>query len=383
MPDDPAPAPASAPPGAPTSDADSTPGPADAAPSADDADGTSPTDDPEPSPIEGERPVRAGTNGFAIAALVTGAVGLVLFAIAFAVAALVQIRRRGGRGRGLALGGLGASAAWIAAAVIIAVLFGDSLFSAGEGEADPRRRDAYVLSSTLKVGDCFTAQTRDSADPNVFPSPCDSPHNGEVVAKPTLPDGPFPGAGRLAAQAAALCKERTPDNVKRVVNDDFDARAELPKRKDWEHGKRTVTCTLVYVGEGKYVGEGLALITPLSRAVITPRHEAMFEQGECLEKWDDSMTPPVVDCDRPHKFQVLATYKLQGKEYPGGEKLQKTASKGCAKRAADIWGRDSPPDGVYRTFSTPTEQEWRIGYRDVYCLIAGNGLLKRSFVPKK
>lgn len=340
---------------------------------------TSPADDPEPSPNAGERPDRARTNGFAIAALVTGAVGLVLFAIAFAVAALVQIRRRGGGGRGLALGGLGASAAWLAAAAIIAALFGDSLFSAGEAEADPRLRDGYVLSSTLKVGDCFTAQTHDSADPNVYPSPCASPHNGEVVAKATLPAGPFPEVQRLAAQAAALCEERTPDNVKKVVDDDFDARAELPKRKDWESGKRTVTCTLVYIGEDK------SLIAPLSRAVITPRHEAMFEQGDCLEKWDESMTPPVVDCDLPHQFQVLATYKLQGKEYPGRKKLEKMASEGCARRAADIWGGDPPPDHVSPTFSTPTKQQWRRGYRDVYCLITGgnNGPLKRSFVPKK
>lgn len=295
-------------------------------------DETSPADDPEPSPTAGERPDRARTNGLAIAALVTGAVGLVLFAIAFAVAALVQIRRRGGGGRGLALGGLGASAAWLAAAAIIAALFGDSLFSAGEAEADPRQRDGYVLSSTLKVGECFTAQTHDSADPNVYPSPCASPHNGEVVARATLPAGPFPGAPRLAAQAAALCEERTPDNVKKIVDDDFDARTELPKRKDWESGKRTVTCTLVYVGEDK------SLTAPLSRAVITPRHEAMFEQGDCLEKWDESMTPPVVDCDLPHQFQVLATYKLQGKEYPGRKKLEKTASEGCERRAADIWG---------------------------------------------
>ncbi|MEV4008019.1 septum formation family protein [Actinomadura sp. NPDC049753] len=342
-------------------------------------DETSPADDPEPSPIAGERPDRARTNGFAIAALATGAVGLVLFAIAFAAAALVQIRRRGGGGRGLALGGLGASAAWLAAAAIIAALFGDSLFSAGEAEADPRRRDGYVLSSTLKVGDCFTAQTHDSADPNVYPSPCASPHNGEVVAKATLPAGPFPGVQRLAAQAGALCEERTPDNVKKVVDDDFDARAELPKREDWESGKRTVTCTLVYVGEDK------SLIAPLSRAVITPRHEAMFEQGDCLEKWDESMTPPVVDCDLPHQFQVLATYKLQGKEYPGRKKLEKMASEGCARRAADIWGDDPPPDRVYPTFSTPTKQQWRRGYRDVYCLITGgnNGPLERSFVPKK
>ncbi|GGP92589.1 hypothetical protein GCM10010187_05040 [Actinomadura coerulea] len=370
--------PAWAPPDTPTSDADSTPGPADAPSPADGADETSPADGPDPSPIAGERPDRARTNGFAIAALVTGAVGLVLFAIAFAVAALVQIRRRGGGGRGLALGGLGASAAWLAAAAIIAALFGRSLFSAAEGEADPRQRDGYVLSSTLRVGDCFTAQTHDSADPYVYPLPCASPHNGEVVAEAPLPAGPFPGVGRLTARAAALCEERTPDNVKKVVDDDFDARAELPKRKDWESGKRTVTCTLVYVGEDK------ALTAPLSRSVITPRHEAMFEQGVCLEKWDDNMTPPVVDCDLPHQFQLLATYKLQDKEYPGRRKLEKMVLEGCAKRAADIWGADPPLDRVYPTFSTPTKQQWRRGYRDVYCLITGKkGPLNRSFVPKK
>ncbi|WP_149257577.1 septum formation family protein [Actinomadura sp. K4S16] len=373
-----APSPDWAPPDTLTSDADVAPGPTDETPPADTAHEPPPEDGPERPSGGDERPGRPRTNRFAIAALVTGIVGLALLSIAFAVAALVQLRRRGGRGTGLALGGLGASAAWLAAAAVVAALFGDSLFSAEDGESDPRRRDGYVLPSTLKVGDCFTAQTHDSADHYVYPSPCANPHNGEVVAEAALPAGPFPGVQRLTAQAAALCKERTPDSVKRVTAKDFDPRAEVPGRKDWESGKRTVTCTLVYVGENN------TLTAPLDRAFIVPKYETDFEQGDCLEKWDEYMAPPVVDCDLPHQYQVLATYRLRGKEYPGDKRLDEMILEGCAERAVKVWKSDPPLDKVDPTYSAPTKESWESGNRDVYCLITGrNGPLKRSFVPKK
>lgn len=331
-----------------------------------------------PSPVAGVASVRARSNRFAIIALVTGALGLALFAIAFAVIALVQIRRRGGRGRGLALGGLGASAAWLAAAAITVALFGDSLFSAGDGGSAPRRPDGYVLPSTLKVGDCFTAQTHDSADPYVYPSPCNNPHNGEVIAEAALPAGPFPGVQRLTAQAAALCKERTPGNVKKIIDADFDPRAEVPERKDWERGKRDVTCMLVYVGEDN------TLTAPIVRAFIVPKYVTEYEQGDCLEKWDEYMNSPVVECTLPHQFQVLSAYKLQGRVYPGSKRLEEMVIADCAKRAVDIWGSDPPLDRVDPTFSAPNERSWEFGDRDVYCLITGrHGPLKRSFVPKK
>lgn len=60
----------------------------------------------------------ARTSRLAIAALVTGLLGLVPVATGLAIGALVRTGRRGERGRGLAVGGLVASAAWVVAGVV-------------------------------------------------------------------------------------------------------------------------------------------------------------------------------------------------------------------------------------------------------------------------
>ncbi|WP_346045995.1 DUF4190 domain-containing protein [Actinomadura chokoriensis] len=66
----------------------------------------------EPTGAEPPAAVRRPTNRFAVVALVTGLVGMVVFAVGFAVAALVQTGRRGEKGRGLAIGGIAASLVW-------------------------------------------------------------------------------------------------------------------------------------------------------------------------------------------------------------------------------------------------------------------------------
>lgn len=93
----------------------------------------------------------------------------------------------------------------------------------------------------------------------MFPSACDHPHNGEVIAKATLPAGPYPEASKLAEQAGAVCKEHVPDKVKDVIDADFDPRAGVPGREDWNDGKREVTCTLVYVGKNNTLTTPMAI----------------------------------------------------------------------------------------------------------------------------
>lgn len=328
---------------------------------------TPPESQPAPSP--------ARTNRLAIAALVTGLIGLVVFAVAFAIAALVQTGRRRERGRGLAFGGLAASAAWAAAAAVL-VTSGATPFTSNDEGSDWIRLDGFVRISSLKVGDCFTARIHAPADPFVDPSPCDHPHNGEVTAKATLAAGPFPGNTMLSELARSACRERVRGKVRQADDDDFEPRPGLPDKETWADGEHEVTCTLVYNGEG-------SLTTNLARHMIVPAAGPTLKRGDCIEEWINyTWAQPVIECTEKHELQVLTVYEVDDREYPGLGRMKKRAIDDCAEYAAKIWGAAPPSHLVDPGFVVPTEKDWRRGIRQVVCLVESrHGPLKRSVVP--
>ena len=70
-----------------------------------------------------------GTNGMAIAALITGILGINLLAWIFGGVALSQIKRTGQNGRGMAIAGIVLGLVWVALVVIL-VAAGALTFSA-------------------------------------------------------------------------------------------------------------------------------------------------------------------------------------------------------------------------------------------------------------
>jgi hypothetical protein len=105
-----------------------------------------------PESLDHSQPDRGRTNRWAVAAVITGTVGLSVPAIGLAVAALVQTGRRGGKGRGLAVAALVMSGAWLtAAAVLLSV-------TAGNGE-DRAPETGGPRASALSAEDCFIGFT--------------------------------------------------------------------------------------------------------------------------------------------------------------------------------------------------------------------------------
>ena len=105
-----------------------------------------PSSNPPPQPTgyppgpEFPPPPAASTNGFAVAALIFGILGRLL-GFVFGIIALVQIRRTGQKGTGLAVAGLVLSALWLLALGLGLVL----LLAAGadrDAEGDHRGRKA-------------------------------------------------------------------------------------------------------------------------------------------------------------------------------------------------------------------------------------------------
>ncbi|WP_461080967.1 DUF4190 domain-containing protein [Streptomyces deserti] len=186
---------------------------------------------------------RPALNAVAVAALVLGilcflpAVGLVL-----GLVALRQIRRRGERGKGMAVAGTVLSCVGLA-------LWAVSLSTGVVSDAWQGIKDGVTGEGTayaLAKGDCFDSPTGslkgDAYD--VEEVPCGGEHDGEVFAVVELPGGSFPGDDKVTELADDKCytlQDRyamdtwaLPENV--------DVYYLVPSRQSWRIGDREITC---------------------------------------------------------------------------------------------------------------------------------------------
>ncbi|MGV4887065.1 DUF4190 domain-containing protein [Streptomyces viridosporus] len=188
----------------------------------------------------GPRPP-AAVNGVAIAALVFGvlcflpAVGLVL-----GLVALRQIRRRGERGRGMAIAGSVLSSLGLALWVLSLATGAAAEF--WEGFKEGARGNTVLV---LEKGDCFDAPDGlEGLAYEAYPVPCEEEHDGEVFALVALDDGAYPGDDRLADTADERCYDLqdvyTMDGW--ALPGHVDVYHLVPSREGWRYGDREITC---------------------------------------------------------------------------------------------------------------------------------------------
>ncbi|WP_433724213.1 DUF4190 domain-containing protein [Actinoplanes sp. CA-051413] len=151
-------------------------------------------------------PGSGGTSGFAIASLIFGILGGILLSVIFGIVALVQIRKRGQKGRGMAIAGLTLSGCWVLLIIIgvTAAIISDSGNSSSSTAGGANSGSVSVTQ--LKPGDCINGiQTVGSVEDLPVIS-CALPHEGEVYANFNLPAGPWPGDAEVQKQAEKLCE---------------------------------------------------------------------------------------------------------------------------------------------------------------------------------
>ncbi|MFI9615712.1 DUF4190 domain-containing protein [Streptomyces sp. NPDC052023] len=191
-----------------------------------------------PYPPPGLPPV----NGAAIAALVLGilcflpGVGLVLGLIA-----LRQIKRKGERGKGMAVGGAVVSAVGLA---LLAVSLSTGAVSAvWEGFKEGARENVIVSPDK---GECFDAPdgSLEGETYDVEVVPCSGRHDGEVFATVTLPGGTFPGDDQVTKVADDRCYalEGAYAMDSWALPDHVDVYYLTPTRETWILGDREITC---------------------------------------------------------------------------------------------------------------------------------------------
>lgn len=184
----------------------------------------------------------AGTDGFAIASLLCGLVGLVPLAAVFGIRALVRIGRSDRPGRGLAVAGLALSVLWLGIGV---VKLGPSLVAAPAQQASGGTDYIHVMGA----GDCFDS----SADgEHVTKLPCAQPHDEQILDRIDVGGGTdaYPGLEAIREPALTTCRiAATAYFTTSAPPAGLEFFVHLPTRGSWLGGVRTATCTFGRPGE--------------------------------------------------------------------------------------------------------------------------------------
>ncbi|MFF4047578.1 DUF4190 domain-containing protein [Streptomyces chartreusis] len=276
----------------------------------------------------------APVNGVAIGALVLGilcfvpAVGLVLGLIA-----LAQIKKRGERGKGMAIAGSVLSSVGLVLWALALSTGGASDFWDGFREAAGGEGTAY----SLETGDCFDSPGGDLEGEtyDIDEVPCSGAHEAEVFAIVKLPDDTYPSypgddeMSRIADDKCFGLQDRYAMDPW-ALPDDAAVYYFIPSRESWRFGDRAITCMFGSTKDnGKLTGslhndasmldtDQVAFLTAVNAVDVTlyeepekyPEedlaanrawakdvHAALGEQIEALRghRWEGDTEQPVTD----------------------------------------------------------------------------------------
>ncbi|MER6672600.1 septum formation family protein [Streptomyces sp. NPDC000983] len=296
--------------------------------------------------------VPAPVNGLAIAALVLGilcflpAVGLVL-----GLVALAQIRRRGERGRGMAIAGAVVSGVGLVLWTVVLSTgvvsdVADAFEEAARGEGT-----AYALAK----GDCFDspADSLEGVTYDVTEVPCAGRHDGEVFAVVELPGGRFPGDDSVTRTAEDKCYVLETEYAMDywAVPEDVGVYYLVPSRDSWAFGDREITCLYGSLDDkGTLTGslrsdrttlddDQVALLEALNAV-----DDVLFEEPEDYPEDDLPVnTDWAKDVEAVLAEQIEA---LEGRDWQGGSGKAVTALAEDMEDARSHWAKAAATDDV-------------------------------------
>ncbi|NYV75719.1 DUF4190 domain-containing protein, partial [Streptomyces sp. UH6] len=215
---------------------------------------------PPPGPYGGPGP-QTSYNGLAITALVFGIVCCVpLLGVVFGVIALFQIKKKGQRGKGMAIAGIVLSA--LSSLLLVVSLFTGFWKDFGREFSEGFKEGAREANVTagLEPGDCFDepGMPDDSSSLEQYEVldieevSCDGPHDGEAYARFDLPEGEFPGEDEVIDLADERCSAEvtaySPDSWK--VSQHAYYTYFFPMEENWRLlDDRTVVCVFASLTE--------------------------------------------------------------------------------------------------------------------------------------
>jgi hypothetical protein len=195
-----------------------------------------------PMPPQGwyvERP----TNGLAIASLATSLTCVPVLPVVFGIISLRQVRRRGDRGKGLAIAG-------ICVSVVLSLLTALLVTLAAVGGLD----EGNTRVADLVAGDCFNPVhgslpahgVAGFRATTVDVVACQGAHVAETFEVFPLdagPDGGYPGAGQTAQIAGSRCADYAGDYLgQTTLPESMDIYSFTPPEQGWDSGDHDVAC---------------------------------------------------------------------------------------------------------------------------------------------
>ncbi|BCJ63556.1 DUF4190 domain-containing protein [Polymorphospora rubra] len=188
----------------------------------------------EPSGVPRPRPP---VNGLAIASLVLALVTLLPVSIVTGIIALVQIRRRGQRGKGLAIAGIAISGAASLSLVVAGVV--GALVRVGDPPAQDEPAQPFYSSGWVP-GHCIET-VDESVGLEWPPTKCTEPHQGEVFAVFDMSGADYPGEDAVWRYATTGCDQRLPSYAPSADLDE-EYMIYFPTAETWRDGDRWIIC---------------------------------------------------------------------------------------------------------------------------------------------
>jgi hypothetical protein len=195
------------------------------------------------------------TNGMSIAALVVGILPCIPFlGLIFGLVGLKQVKRRGERGKGMAVAGITLSSLWTAGLATIIVLAAVGVI----GDGNTRVVD-------VKAGQCFNTvdaslsdfgTDNDTRSSTVDVVDCTEAHDAEAFAVYEIQSGsddPYPGVDGVSRDAESNCTKYARTYLDGKAPTDDRLYLYLPSPDNWAHHERSVTCFFGWP-DGKVTG---------------------------------------------------------------------------------------------------------------------------------
>jgi len=185
---------------------------------------------------------------------------------------------------------------------------------------------------------------------------CSEPHRGEIFAVFDIPDSDtYPGEDPVFGYGSELCF----DQAAAYTDLDPELFVLYPTLATWVLGDRRIICVFDFAD---------AMQESVARAPLDRVGSFHLVAGQCLPlDVDIDQSPlPLVDCARPHGFEVIAVLFIGTweRDFPGADSVHDEAVAACNVELDAV-----DPDFEFSSFFfTPTRETWAIGDRVVTCI---------------
>jgi Domain of unknown function (DUF4190)/Septum formation len=321
-----------------------------------------------------DSPAASTTSGWAIASLVLGILGGVVWGTICGVVALGKIRDTGQKGRGMAIAGIILSGLWVVVVVVVvavAALHGRfTNLSQPTSTPDGRAGSGVIDVHDLAVGDCF-GWPHGSVS-SVALIPCGQAHDAQVFAVWALSGSSYPGynkAVQIETQGCLARRESLTAASSPLEISDFGL-----TQANWAFGDRFVDCVIISPTPNLRssllsANHGQPTSTPGARAGAVNVWALGLVVDDCID-WPSSGSQPIesvplMPCGQAHNAQVFAMFELSGSSYPGDDAVASAADQGCADREASL---SAAASSMQISYLRPGQADWAIGDRGVTCV---------------